>query len=68
MKNKVIIYYISQILLFTATSLFNPVSYLFYMDNGLNLSVIGVVFLYYGLYPGYLKFLSAYLQINTEQR
>lgn len=42
MKNKVIIYYISQILLFTATSLFNPVSYLFYMDNGLNLSVIGV--------------------------
>ncbi|WP_300409443.1 MFS transporter [Lagierella sp.] len=41
-RKNVYIYYFSQILLFVAASLFNPVSYMFYMDNGLSASIIGI--------------------------
>lgn len=42
MKKKINMYYISQILLFLASSMFNPVSYLFYLDNGINAAFIGI--------------------------
>lgn len=42
MKKKINMYYISQILLFLASSMFNPVSYLFYLDNGINATFIGI--------------------------
>lgn len=35
-------YYLSQILLFGASSLFNPILYLYLSDRGVNVSIIGI--------------------------